>query len=110
MELSITFDKLDDILEERPEMATLKKEAIKNLIQAEMDWSTHIDKVDDFVKLVENTTGSDGNQNAIKEKLNYYGKNAESNLWELESFHSLLNVFNYNSNLTLKEIVKELIK
>lgn len=109
MDTSLRFDKLYDILEEESEIKSSKKEAIKNLLQAEMDWRESFNRVHDFIKMVENTTQSNGNQNAIKNKINYYEINVESNLWELESFHSLLNVFNYNSKLTLREIIKELI-
>jgi len=109
MEALTSFDDIFDLTENNPKMDKSKTSIIDSLSQALSDWPNPVDELEEFVKIVEDQTNSNGNLKAIQTRLKYFESNVSKMAWECESFSNLVKVFKSDSNKTLREIIQELL-
>lgn len=85
----------------------IKRWAI-SLRQAEIDWRTTFNSVEDFLEEIEKILGAETSKQEIERQQKIYGMSAMHYLWELESFSFLIEAFEYQEHMTLKEIFQEI--
>ena len=110
MDALTSLDDIFDLPENNPKMDKSKTAIIDSLSQALSDWPSPVDELEEFIKIVEDQTNSNGNLKAIQTRLKYFEKNVSTMAWQCESFSNLVDVFKIDSNKTLREIIEELLK
>lgn len=105
----MTFDELDDLIENNADTDSKTRNAVECIIQAEIDWVTGVESLEEFIEIVENEVDGELSLENVANRLKVYQRNVLGNAWEAESFTSLLEVFNYDEQSTLNEILKGII-
>tara|TARA_R110002020_G_C16272013_1_gene771177 strand:- start:112 stop:447 length:336 start_codon:yes stop_codon:yes gene_type:complete len=105
----MTFDELFELIDDESRVIDLRvKVAVKRIIQAETDWRTEVKTLEDFIEILENEVNGETSKENVSKRLRTFETNIAGNAWEAESFTSLLEVFEYNQNKSLKEIFEEI--
>ena len=104
MKIKRTLDELFELVYNHPETESKVQIACENFVAAEIDWRTSSDNLEVFIDKVEKMIGGDSTKNNIIKLINKYEPFALNYAWELEYLTTLLNVFDYDKNKTLREI------
>ena len=104
----LTIDELFDFVDENSQTESKMKIACEKILEAANDWRIEIYSLNEFYSIIEKLLGKESTKENISKRLKAYELNAVGNLWELEAFTSLIEVFKYNETMTLKEIFEEI--
>lgn len=104
----LTFDQLFDFVEESQLATEIDKKIAEKILEAERDWRTSFDTLDNFISALEKAVGGTITKSSLNKLSRHYKQNISQNAWELESISYLQDIFDLTKEKELRNIVAEL--
>ncbi len=105
----LTFEKLFDLVEENYFKNEIDQKIATKILEAENDWPTSIQSLNDFILILEREIGGKVTQTSLNYLISKYNQNLKYS-WEGESVCTLLEIFELTEEVELKKIFNNLIE
>jgi len=104
MKIDLIYDLIDkDLITDK-----FDKSISENILQAETDWDTEIESLEEFIIILEEEIKGETTLENLEALLLFYNQNLKNNTWKSESLCSLIEIFKCTGFNTLKRVFENL--